>query len=70
MVSAIEPGVGIDLGPGAVPERVATRPSVGFQDILLSFFSDNIVKAMAETDILPVIVFSLVSTGFSTASER
>ena len=60
MVNLIRPGVGIDIAAGAgTPEQVMGKESMGFADIVLSFVSDNIVKAMAELDMLPIIVFSL-----------
>lgn len=60
LVNLIRPGVGVPLGGMARPEQVAGREALGFTDIVLSFVSDNVVKAMAETDVLPVIVFALL----------
>ena len=66
VVNLIQPGVGIEIVDQAVPEQVLGKEEMGFRDIILSFLSDNIFKAMAEMDILPVIVFSLVLGGLLT----
>jgi solute carrier family 1 (neuronal/epithelial high affinity glutamate transporter), member 1 len=70
LVNLIHPGIGMPLAGLAKPERVAAKEALGFQDILLSFVSDNIVKAMAEMDVLPVIVFSLVLGGILTTLDE
>ncbi len=60
MVNLIQPGRGVELATDmATPEVIAGRETMGFREIVLSFFSDNIVRAMAELDMLPIIVFSL-----------
>jgi len=61
LVNLFRPGAGIELAAGAaMPDAVVGKEEMGFSEIVLSFVSDNIFKAMAELDILPVIVFSLV----------
>ena len=61
LVNLFRPGVGIELAAGAAtPDAVVGKEQLGFADIVLSFVSDNIFEAMAELDILPIIVFSLV----------
>ncbi len=60
LVNLIQPGVGLDPGTLAVPDNVAAKEAIGFQDLALSFVSDNIIKSFAELDMLPIIVFSLV----------
>ncbi len=60
LVGWIEPGRGVPLGEGtAVPQTMLGEEAMGFRDILLSFLSDNIVQAMAQLDMLPIIVFAL-----------
>lgn len=66
LVNVMRPGDGIELGSTATPESVAAKEGLGFADIALSFVSDNIFAAMAELDILPIIVFSLVLGGILT----
>lgn len=70
MVNLMRPGVGIDLGAAVRPDVVAGKEDLGFADIVLSFVSDNVFKAMAEMDILPVIVFSLVLGAVLTTIGR
>lgn len=70
LVNLIRPGAGIDLGGVVRPDAVAGKEDLGFTDIMLSFVSDNIFQAMAEMDILPVIVFSLVLGGVLTTIGR
>ena len=71
LVNLFQPGVGIDLGGGAVaPDVVAGKEALGFADIVLSFVSDNVFKAMAQLDILPIIVFSLVLGAILTTLGR
>jgi Na+/H+-dicarboxylate symporter len=60
LVNVFRPGVGMVFTDMAMPEQVAAKQDLGLADILLSFLSDNVFKAMAEMDILPVIIFSLV----------
>lgn len=59
LVQLVQPGVGMEMGAD-VPDRVAGKSDIGFTDIILSFVSPNIMQAMANMDILPVILFSLV----------
>ncbi|MFQ5510726.1 MAG: dicarboxylate/amino acid:cation symporter [Candidatus Krumholzibacteriia bacterium] len=58
MVNLIKPGRGAPLLAGEIPEAVHTV--VGFWDVLLNMVPDNPIKAMANMDILPLIVFSLL----------
>ncbi|MEL7586354.1 MAG: dicarboxylate/amino acid:cation symporter [Prolixibacteraceae bacterium] len=59
LVNAIRPGVGVDLGftaqAGEIP--VATGR---VQDIFLNMIPDNIVAAMAEGQVLGVIIFAVI----------
>ena len=66
VVNVVQPGVGIELGDTTVPEQVLGKEELGFKDIILSFLSDNIFGAMAQMDILPIIIFSLVLGGILT----
>ncbi|MEE9270522.1 MAG: dicarboxylate/amino acid:cation symporter [Candidatus Krumholzibacteria bacterium] len=56
-VNVIKPGAGAPLLVGEVPD--AAKTVVGFWDVILNMVPDNPVKAMANMDILPLIVFSL-----------
>ena len=70
MVNLMQPGVGIDLGTTTTPQEVMGKENLGFADIILSFVSDNVFRSMAEMDILPVIVFSLVLGAVLTTIGR
>ncbi|HUO87046.1 MAG TPA: dicarboxylate/amino acid:cation symporter [Thermoanaerobaculia bacterium] len=70
LVSIIRPGDGIELGGVVRPDAVAGKEDMGFTDIVLSFVSDNIFRSMAEMEILPVIVFSLVFGAVLTTIGR
>jgi len=56
-VNLIRPGVGVTLVSEGVPEA-ATRVT-SFWDVIMNLVPGNPVEAMANMDILPVIVFSL-----------
>lgn len=66
LVNVMRPGDGIELGSTTTPDAVAGKDALGFADIALSFVSDNIFAAMAQMEILPIIVFSLVLGGILT----
>lgn len=60
VVNAMQPGVGIEQLSEEIPEMVTARGEIGFTDIIQSLVSPNIVAAAAETQLLPIIVFSLL----------
>ncbi|MCK6370813.1 MAG: dicarboxylate/amino acid:cation symporter [Gammaproteobacteria bacterium] len=60
LVNVIRPGVGVSVGDLAVPANVAAREEFAWSDLVLSLVSDNIVASMANMELLPIIVFSLV----------
>ncbi len=66
LVNLFQPGVGVALGGGAVPDVVAGKEQIGFTDILLSLVSSNVFRSAADMEILPLIVFSLVFGGVLT----
>ena len=59
LVNVMQPGVGLEIGV-EVPETVEGKGESPLTAIVLSFVSDNVVRAMADLDLLPIIVFSLV----------
>ncbi|MGP0565025.1 MULTISPECIES: dicarboxylate/amino acid:cation symporter [unclassified Nitrospina] len=70
VVNLIQPGVGVEMR--VAPE---TEPSLkeasGVTDLFLSFVTPNLVQSMANMDILPLIIFSLVFGGvLTTMGER
>lgn len=60
LVNVIRPGVGITAGQLEVPANVAGKEDFAWSDLVLSLVSDNIVGSMANLELLPIIVFSLV----------
>jgi len=63
VVNVLRPGDGLSSAGLSMPERVAQKQDLGFTDIVLGFVSENIVHSMAEMEMLPLIVFSLVVGG-------
>ena len=54
-----------------VPETVRGKEDIGFTDIILSLVSPNIIGAMANMDILPLVIFSLIFGALlSTLGEK
>ncbi len=66
MVNLIKPGVGVEVTVGEVSERISEKGAIGITDILQSFVSPNLVQSMANMDILPIIIFSLLFGGVLT----
>jgi Na+/H+-dicarboxylate symporter len=61
VVNIVQPGVGLDaIAGGAVPENVAGKEETGFSDIILSLFTDNLVASAADTQLLPIILWSIL----------
>jgi Na+/H+-dicarboxylate symporter len=69
LVNIIQPGKVAGLAVGEVPEVVRGKEEMGFVAIIRSFVSPNIIKAMVEMDILPLILFSLIFGAFLTTLE-
>jgi proton glutamate symport protein len=53
-------GVGITLPPAAPGEQAAAPAPQSWQDILLHAFPENIAKAVADGEVLQVVVFSVI----------
>lgn len=69
LVNLLRPGVGAPEIGGDVPDVVRTHVTIG--SILLNMIPSNPVKAMAEMQILPLIVFSLLfGAVLTTMGER
>lgn len=60
VVNIIQPGSGLEFAATAIPEKVAGKTDTGISDIVLSMISPNLVKSAAETQLLPVIFFSIL----------
>jgi Na+/H+-dicarboxylate symporter len=59
-ISLSRAGVGITLPPPAPGEQTAVPPPQTWQDILLHVFPENIAKAVADGEVLQVVVFSVM----------
>lgn len=78
LVNIIRPGdtyqVDREAAQVAAAEKLEQRGdyelSQAFHDIIMSFFSTNIIKSMAEMDILPLIMFSLILGAILTTTPR
>ncbi|ADE13976.1 sodium:dicarboxylate symporter [Nitrosococcus halophilus Nc 4] len=71
VVNLIQPGSGITIGDGSVPENVAAKGETGIEDILLSLISPNLINAAAEGQLLPLIVFAILfSATLTTLGDK
>lgn len=60
VVNLIQPGVGLNLGGGELPESIAAKQDTGISDIVLSLVSPNLVASASEMQLLPLIIFSIL----------
>lgn len=68
MGSLFQPGAGLDLTPSLAPETTAPPT---WQELLLGVIPENPVKAMAEGQALPIIVFAvLFGLGILMAGDK
>jgi len=71
MVNVFQPGVGLALNHGELPEHIRTKADTGISDILLTMVSPNLVDSAAHTQLLPLIVFSiLLSAALTTIGSK
>ena len=60
MVNFLEPGASVKMIAEKIPVNVSDKEAIGITDILQSFVSPNLIHSMAQMEILPLIVFSLI----------
>ncbi|MGR8921476.1 MAG: dicarboxylate/amino acid:cation symporter [Gammaproteobacteria bacterium] len=60
VVNLLQPGSGVATLSEEIPAAVAERGETGLADIVLHMVSPNLVQSAAETQLLPLIVFSLL----------
>jgi len=60
VVNWIEPGVGIAIAQNGVPEHILSKQDTGISDIVLSLVSPNLISAASQTQLLPLIIFSIL----------
>jgi len=72
MVNLIQPGAGLHIsGAMEIPEGVSGKSDTGISDILLSMVSPNLISSAAETQLLPLIVFSILfAAAVTTLGDR
>jgi len=59
LVNTVEPGIGVDISGATSPEGVGGVDTPGWQDMIRSLVTPNLFQAAADTEILPLILFSL-----------
>lgn len=71
MVNVIQPGVGLELQSGEIPEQVRAKANTGIGDILLAMISPNLVSSAADMQLLPLILFAiLLSAALTTVGSK
>ena len=60
MVNLIQPGAGLAKFSEAVPSTIGDKAATGIGDIVLSMVSPNLIASAADTQLLPLILFSLL----------
>jgi len=68
LVNVFKPGVGVDLKLSETVTEISST-KVSFVDQLLGIVPENIVKAMADGNMLPVIFFAIMFGYFITVSQ-
>ncbi|MCF8224927.1 MAG: dicarboxylate/amino acid:cation symporter [Bacteroidales bacterium] len=65
LVNIFKPGIGVNLGLDADPDSIGVVEK-GLGDLLLDIIPENVFRAMASGDVLPVIFFSILFGFFVT----
>ncbi len=60
MVNLIQPGVGIDASAAVIPDKVIGKEDTGISDIMLMMIQPNLIESAANTQLLPIIFFSIL----------
>lgn len=55
----LTPGLGFPISAGGIPERLSDRPELGIRDVLSTFIPANLVRAAADLQLLPLLLFAL-----------
>jgi Na+/H+-dicarboxylate symporter len=70
LVNIIRPGVGVQQ-IDSIPDVVRGKEDFSFLDVIIGMVPENVVRAAADLDILPLIVFSLLfGAVLTTIGER
>jgi Na+/H+-dicarboxylate symporter len=71
VVNWIQPGAGIAATSMAVPEHILAKQETGISDLILSLISPNLVASASQTQLLPLIVFTLLfAMALTTLGEK
>ena len=71
MVNLIQPGAGLNIMGGEIPQKVMGKEDTGISDIIMSLISPNLVQSASETKLLPIIFFSILfSAALTTIGEK
>jgi len=71
MVNIIQPGAGLEFGSSEIPQEVLAKGDTSVSDILLSLVTPNLIAAAANTQLLPLIIFSILfSAALTTIGKR
>ena len=71
MVNLIQPGAGLNITGGEIPQKVMGKEETGISDIIMSLISPNLVQSASETKLLPIIFFSILfSAALTTIGEK
>ncbi len=71
MVNLIQPGAGLNISGGEIPQKVLEKEETSASDILMSLISPNLIASAADTQLLPLIVFAIVfSAALTTIGKR
>lgn len=59
-INISQAGVGINVPPNALHEKLPETKPQNWQDIVLHVFPENIAKSIYHGDILPIVIFSVI----------
>lgn len=71
LVNLVQPGEGVAAIGNNLPDGFTEQAPTGFSDIVRSLISPNLIAAAADTQLLPIIIFSLLfGAALTTVGER
>lgn len=71
VVNILQPGVGLNLDKGTVPEDILNKSNTGIIDIFLPMISPNLIKSAVNTRLIPIILFSIMfSAALTTIGKQ
>ncbi|MGB8275614.1 MAG: dicarboxylate/amino acid:cation symporter [Alphaproteobacteria bacterium] len=70
MVNLIRPGEGLHFETPEISQAIAAKGEMGWTDIIDALISPNLIDAAAKTEVLPLILFSIVLSAALTTLGR